>query len=558
MTRVPAICLLLVLLGGCRPEPPADLILRNAAVYTMASPERADAIVIRGDRIVFVGSNEEADRLNGDSTEVIDLGGRMVLPGFRDTHVHPAAGIGLSDCHFEDLETARAIVDSVRACVAAAPAGQWVRGRGWALPIFPGGNPGKELLDAVAPDHPVYLTAADGHSAWVNSRALELAGITAATADPVNGRIERSADGQPSGTLRETAMDLVSRLLPAPSLEERMAGLKLALRMANEFGITAVHDASAGPEMLEAYAALDQAGELTARVFAAQYVDPEEPLSQVDSLVAWRARFKGTRYYAPSAAKFFADGVIESGTAALLEPYVNTTSTGVASFRQGQLDSLVAAVDRAGIQIHIHAIGDRGIRMSLDAIERAQQQNGARNARPILAHIQLFDPADIPRFKALGVIASFQPLWAYADTYITDLTEPVLGPARSRWLYPIASLVKSGAVVAGGSDWTVSSMNPLDAIQVGITRRALTDTTGPAWIPEEAVDLRTMLRAYTVEAAYAGGEEKTNGTLEAGKAADLVVLDGNLFETPTAAIHKVRVLMTVMDGRSVYRAPALR
>ena len=546
-------------LTACRPTPPADLILKNTAVYTMASPEKAEAIAIRGDRIVFVGSNAEVDKYSGDSTVVFDLGGRMVLPGFRDAHVHPQSGIGLSDCHFEDLATPKAVIDSVARCVAAAKPGEWVRGRGWALPVFPNANPTKAALDQIAPNNPVYLTAADGHSAWVNSKALEVAGVTKATPDPVNGRIERDAAGNPSGTLRENAAHLVGKFLPSSTLEQRKAGLVRALRLANEFGITTVHDASAGPDVLAAYAALDQEGSLTARVVAAQYVDPEKPGSQVDSLIAWRQRFKGTKYYRPDAAKFFADGVIEAKTAAVLAPYLASgENRGVANFRQGQLDSLMAAVDKAGIQIHVHAIGDRAIRMSLDAYERARQANGPRDARPIISHIQLFDPADIPRFKALGVIASFQPLWAFADKYITDLTIPILGPERSRWLYPIGSMAKTGAVLASGSDWTVSSLNPLEAIQVAITRRGPTDSAGPAWIPEEAVDLTTMLKSYTTGAAYAGFDEKTNGTLEVGRAADLIVLDRDLFQIPVTDIHKVHVLLTVMDGKTVYSAKALK
>ena len=546
-------------LAGCRPTPPADLILKNTTVYTMASPEKAEAIAVRGDKIVFVGSNAEVDKFAGDSTEVIDLGGRMVLPGFRDVHVHPQSGIGLSDCHFEDLKTPKAVVDSVARCVAAAKPREWVRGRGWALPVFPNGNPSKTVLDQVAPNNPVYLTAADGHSAWVNSKALELAGVTKATPDPVNGRIERDRAGNPSGTLRENATDLVSKLLPASTLEQRKAGLVRALRLANELGITTVHEASAGPDALEAYAALDQEGNLTARVIAAQYVNPEKPGSQVDSLIAWRQRFKGTKYYRPDAAKFFADGVIEAETAATLAPYLNSgDNRGVANFRQGQLDSLMTAIDKAGIQIHVHAIGDRGIRMSLDAYERARQANGPRDARPIIAHIELFDPADIPRFKALGVIASFQPLWAFADKYITDLTIPILGPERSRWLYPIGSMAKSGAVLASGSDWTVSSLNPLEAIQVAMTRRAPTDSAGPAWIPEEVVDLTTMLKSYTTGAAFAGFDEKSNGTLEVGRAADLIVLDRDLYRIPVTDIHKARVLMTIMDGKTVYADKVLK
>jgi predicted amidohydrolase YtcJ len=393
----------------------------------------------------------------------------------------------------------------------------------------------------------------------VNSRALALAGITRDTPDPPNGRIERDPrTGEPSGTLRESAMDLVEELLPPYSPEQRREGLLRALEMAAAFGITTLHDASTSPEMLAAWAELDRAGALTARVIASQYVDPAKGLDQVDSLAAWRRRHAGTRYFRPDAAKLFTDGVIEARTAALLAPYTGSADAGTPVFRPGQLDSLVAALDAAGIRIHIHAIGDRAIRMSLDAIAHARSVNGVRDNRPILAHIQLFDPADIPRFRELGVVASFQPLWAFADTYITDLTEPVLGPERSRWLYPIASVVRSGAVVAAGSDWTVSSMNPLEAIQVALTRRSPADTAaGPAWIPEEVVALPTMLRAYTVNGAWAAGDETRTGTIEPGKAADLVVLDRDLTAVAPHEVARARVLLTLLDGRAVFRDRAL-
>ena len=556
MSRLIALAVLLT--AACARKTTADYVIKGA-VYTMATPAKAEAVAIKAGKIIFVGSSKEADRFVGDSTEMLDLGSRMILPGFRDTHVHLRSGLGLNDCHFEGLTTPKAIVDSVKQCVAGVKPGEWVRGRGWALPVFAAANPGKVLLDQVAPDNPVYLTAADGHSAWVNSKALAIAGVTRATKDPVNGRIERDAAGNPSGTLREHAASLVGRFLPPYSLEQREHGLKQAMILANQFGITTAHEASADPELLEAYAALDRAGEITTRIFAAQYVDPEKDLSQVDSLIAWRERYQGSKYYTPSAAKFFADGVIEPKTAALLAPYLNSGgSTGIANFRQGQMDSLMTGLDRAGIQIHVHAIGDRGIRMTLDAIDAVAKANGPKDRRPIIAHLELFDPADIPRFKASGVIASFQPLWAFADQYITDLTIPILGPARSRWLYPIGSMVKSGAVVVSGSDWNVSSLNPLEAIQVAVTRRGPTDSAGPAWIPEEQVDLTTMLKSYTITAAYAAHQEASNGSLEVGKSADLIVLDRDLYAIPVTEIHQAKVLMTIMDGKTVFKDKTLR
>jgi predicted amidohydrolase YtcJ len=552
----------LLLLGSaaCGGNDPADLVLRHGTIYPLAGDTATvETLAIRHGRIVYAGTDAGAITYIGDRTTQIELEDRMVLPGFHDTHMHPISGIGLTEPTLGDLDTREAILDSVGRYAAGHPEQPWIRGSGWQLPVFPGANPRKEWLDQVVPDRPVYLGAADGHSAWVNSKALEIAGVTRETKDPINGRIERDqATGEPSGTLRERAMDLVAKHLPARTQAEIQAGVRRALAMANGLGITSVHEANAGAELLLAYAALDSASQLSARVVAAMETDPQAGISQVDSLRAWRGRYAGTRYFSPRAAKIFADGVIEAKTAALLEPYLGGNDRGEANLSPQAMDSLVAALDAAGFQVHVHAIGDRAVRMTLDAFEHARQHNGPRDARPIIAHLELIDPADIPRFAALGVIPSFQPLWAYADQYITQLTEPVLGQARSRWLYPIGSLAKAGARLSAGSDWSVSSMNPLEAIQVAITRRAPDSAAGPAWIPEETVDLGTMLSAYTIGGAYAAGEESSNGSLEAGKAADLIVLDRNLYRIPTTEIHSARVLLTLLDGREVFRDRTFR
>lgn len=549
----------LVGLAACGPAP-ADLVLLGGAVYPFATDSvRAEAVVVRDGRVVLVGTDAEARRYLGRRTEVIELAGRMVLPAFRDTHVHPRGGIGLAYPRFDDLETREAILDSVRRYAVLRPEVPWIRGRGWQLPVFPAGNPRKEWLDSVVADRPVYLTAADGHSAWVNSKALEIAGVTRDTPDPPKGRIERDArTGAPSGTLRESAMGLVERHLPPYSPEEIRTGLLRAVALANRHGIVVLHDADTEPPLAEAYLALDREGRLDARVIGALPVEPSGGLSQVDTLRAWRARFMGPGRFRPAAVKLFADGVIEAKTAALLQPYADGSGNrGPANFTAGGMDTLVAALDGAGFQIHIHAIGDRAVRMSLDALGFARRMNGPRDARPIIAHLELIDPADLPRFAELGVVPSFQPLWAYADRYITELTEPVLGPVRSRWLYPIGSVAKAGARLGGGSDWSVSSMNPLEAIQVGVTRRGVETGAEPAWIPQETVELNTMLRAYTSNAAWAAGDEATAGTLEPGKWADLAVLDRNLHAIPTTEIAKARVLLTLLEGRAVFRDSAL-
>jgi hypothetical protein len=281
-------------------------------------------------------------------------------------------------------------------------------------------------------------------------------------------------------------------------------------------------------------------------------------VTQIPRLIELRKKYQGRRLRA-NTVKIFADGVIEAHTAALLEPYLDQPDNrGKANWEPDAFNQLVTALDREGFQIHVHAIGDRAIRLALDAFEAARAANGSRDSRHHIAHLELIHPQDWPRFRRLGVIANFQPLWAWADPYITQLTEPILGPERSRWLYPIASLVKTGALMVGGSDWSVSSMNPLDAMQVAITRRGLTDAAGPAWIPEERVDLPTMIAGYTINGAYVNFQETETGSIEVGKAADLIVLDRNLFEIPAPEIHRVKVLLTRLAGKEVFRDPTFR
>lgn len=539
--------------GNC---PPADLVLRNGAVYTMdAARTWAEAVAIDDGRIVYVGAEDGLKTWLGARTKTLDLQGKMALPGFHDSHVHPlSGGIELGECNLNGLETQQEILDTIRRYAEQNPNAPWIRGGGWDLPIFPNANPHKSLLDSIVSDRPVFLSAADGHSAWVNSLALQKAGITKDTPDTPNGRIERDPQtGEPTGTLREDATNLVAKHLPEYTPEDYLNGLRRGLKMANRFGITSLQEASANEKYLEAYAELARRGELTARVVAAMYVDPAEGVAQISRLKAWRQKYQDTRLRA-DAVKIFADGVIEARTAAVLAPYLDKPGDlGKANFQPQTLNGLVTALDREGFQIHIHAIGDRAIRMALDAFQGAAAANGKRDSRHHIAHIQLFDPQDIPRFRLLGVIANFQPLWAYADKYITDLTEPALGPARSRWLYPIASVLNTGAVVACGSDWSVSSMNPLDAMQVAVTRRGLTDSTGAAWIPQELADLPAMIAGYTINGAYVNFEETKTGSIEVGKAADLIVLDRNIFETPKHAIHRAKVLLTLLDGNEVYR-----
>jgi predicted amidohydrolase YtcJ len=564
------VALAAVILGACsaerrtsnssRESGPADLLFRNGAVYTVDAARRwASAVGVREGRIVYVGTDSVPAGLIGPRTEVVDLAGKMVLPGFQDGHVHLiGGGVELGECTLNSLPSAARVLDSIRACAAAKPDTGWLRGSGWELPVFPQANPSRALLDRIVPDRPALFHAADGHSAWANSRALALAGIGRETPDPEDGRIERDPrTGEPSGTLREAAIALVARLLPKPSDAELAAGLERAQRLANQAGITSAFEALADESSLRAYAAADRAGRLTVRITAAS--DGQPDTTGVAGVVArardWRSRF-ATRRVRPIAVKLFEDGVIEARTAALLSPYLDRKGdAGTPIYDQATLDRLVAALDREGFQIHVHAIGDRAIRMTLDAFARAAEANGRRDARHAITHLQLIDPLDIPRFRALGVVANFEPLWANGDEYITRLAEPALGPARSRWIYPIASVARTGATVSGGSDWTVSSLNPLEAIQVGITHRAPEDARKP-WNPDEVVDLRTMIALYTINAAFANRQERETGSIELGKLADLVVLQKNLFEVDPREISGVRVVRTLLEGRTVYARSA--
>jgi len=553
--------LLLCGLSGCRkPLPHADLILRGGEIYTL-DPQRAwaEAVAVAQGKIVYIGDNSDVEKFLGAQTQVIELQGKMVLPGFQDAHVHPVTGgMELSQCDLNGLATAEQVYAKITEYAAQNSGNAWLTGGGWDLPIFPQASPTKESLDRLVAGRPALLTAADGHSAWANSRALALAGIDKHTADPPEGRIERDPKtGEPSGTLRESAIDLVSKLAPEASSEDYVAGALRAVQMANRFGITSVQEADADEKILSAYAELERRGDLTVRVHAAQHVDPQKGDEQIQAMAQRRAKFNSEFLHA-SSAKIFADGVIESHTAALLEPYRDQpASRGLPNLEPERLDRLAVALDSAGFQIHIHAIGDRAVRMALDALAEAQRANGMHDLRHHIAHLELIDPQDIPRFRQLGVVANFQPLWAYADLYITELTEPVLGPERSRWLYPIASVAQTGATIAAGSDWSVSSMNPLDAMQVAVTRRALDDSTGPSWHPEELVDLATIIAAYTINGAYVNHQEKETGSITVGKVADLIVLERNLFKIPVHEISRSKVLLTLLRGKVVYRAAAL-
>jgi len=535
---------------------PADLAFVRGAVYTVDGARSwAETVVVSKGRIVFVGTDAASKPWIGMRTRIVDLAGKMLLPGFHDSHAHPIdGGIDSLEVDLHGLATPEAVVARIRAYAAAHPEAAWVRGSGWELPTFPNANPTKELLDAAVPDRPAFLYAMDGHSAWANSKAFAIAGVTKDTPDPPHGRIERDPKtGDPSGALREDATGLVSRHLPKRTPRDYSNGLAAALKIANAFGLTSLQEANASEQDLTAYAAADARGTLTARIAASLHCDTDQGVAAVPGLVALRQRYRGGRRFHAGGVKIFADGVLETKTAAVLEPYLGTNGDrGKTNLEPAAFRELAKALDKEGFQIHVHAIGDRAIRDTLDALEAAREANGPRDARHHVAHLELIDPADIPRFRRLGVVANFQPFWAGGDLYLTELTEPELGPERSRWLYPIASVRDSGAVIAFGSDWDVSSLNPLDGIEVAVTHREPDKGDGPPWLPQERIALPDAIEAYTIRGAYLDFTEKETGSIEVGKAADLVVLDRNLFEIPASKIHEVKVLLTFLEGREVY------
>jgi predicted amidohydrolase YtcJ len=542
---------------------PAELVLRGGAVFTAdAANAAATAVAVRGGRIVYVGDDEGVRRFVGADTRTIEIADGMVLPGFHDSHVHIAAGgLRLASCDLSGDGTAEAVTAHIAACARDNPTSAWVSGSGWQLGVFPGAHPTRSQLDAVVPDRPAYFTAADGHSAWVNSRALALADVTAATPDPQGGRIERDpATNEPTGTLREAAALLVARQVPLPSEADVKAAIVRAIAIANSLGITSVHDANASALMFEPYMALDREGALNARVTLAAGVNLQMPdvsavAAEVERVERLRRQYRGARLRV-TAAKLGVDGALEARTAALLEPYVGGEELGPTVMPPDVFAATLLALDRAGIQAHVHVIGDGAARIALDAVAAARETNGPRGPTHQLAHLQLVHPADIPRFAPLRVAANLQGLWAYRDEETQALVEPAIGPERSLRLYPYGSLERSGATLVGGSDWSVTSMNPLPAIEIAVTRRGARQPAGPAWLPQEVVSLDAMLLAYTINGARLQLQEDNVGSITVGKAADLVVLDKNLRAIAVTDINTTRVLHTFVEGVEVYSREA--
>jgi predicted amidohydrolase YtcJ len=535
-----------------------DLVLTRGHVYTMdAARSWAEAVAVRAGHITAVGSSEEIEALRGSETHVVDLNGRMLLPGFQDAHLHPASG-GLMQvqCDLHGTSTRQQSLERIARYADAHPEHDWILGGGWGMDAFPGGTPSKSDLDAIVPDRPVLLTNRDGHGAWVNSKALELAGISRETADPRDGRIERGETGEPSGTLQEGAMGLVERLVPETSPEEWQQAIKLAQAYLHALGITAIQDAMVVPETLDAYRALADGGELTARVEGNLLWTRDKGDEQVADLVDLRSKGTAGRLRI-RGAKIFQDGVMENFTAAVLESYLDgkggsTERKGLGMHAPDELAHMVTLLDAEGFQVHIHTIGDRAVRESLDAFEAARLANGTRDSRHHLAHIQLIHPDDVPRFRELGVVANAQPLWATFSGYVEDLTLPFISEQTARTMYPFGSLHRAGATIAMGSDWTVSTANPLPQIQVAVNRADPDEGDSEPFLPDERLELPTALAAFTIGSAFVNRLERETGSIEAGKLADLALIDRDLFAGDTKELGRARVMLTLVEGEPVF------
>ena len=544
---------------------PAELVVQNARIWT-ADPARpwAETLAVSGGRFTFVGAAAEGGGLTGPATRVVDAGGRLLLPGFNDAHVHLVSGaLSLELVDLIEDQTVEAVQARIKAFAVAHPEAPWVRGRGWLYGSFPGGLPTRAQLDAAVPDRPAYMECYDGHSGWANSKALALAGITKDTKDPKDGVIVRDpGTGEPTGALKERATDLVASKIPEPDAGGRYALFLRALRRLNAQGITSVQDAGTlgssptDPELTKGdlFGRARREGRLTVRIAAA--VGMQE--GQHEAAIAEARRWKSLHddaYIRFGRVKGYVDGVIEAHTAALLEPYSDDASFGLGlpNWTPEGLVQAVTAADRAGLQVYLHAIGDRGVRMALDAHEAAARANTPRDRRGRIEHIETIHPADYPRFGALGVIASMQPLHANPDQNSELVWRKNAGVERSSRGFSWGNLERAGVLLIFGSDWPVVTADVFRGLYCAVTRRTREGAPPGGWLPEQAVKLESALRHYTIDAAYASFEEDDKGSITEGKLADFVVLSEDLFGTGPETILKTKVLLTAMDGRLVHR-----
>lgn len=540
----------------------ADVVVEHGRIYTENPLQPwAEAMAVSGGKIVAVGTDKEIESHRGPGTQMIDAHRDVVLPGFTDSHIHFLEGSLTLD--EPDLNGARSVPDlqaRLKDYASAHPGKGWVVGQGWSYDAFgPAALPDKKILDPIFPDRPVYLESFDGHTAWVNSKALEMAGITRNTPNPLDGRIVRDPKSrEATGALKEDARHLVKRLVPLPGPEEKLAALRKGLALARQYGLVRVHAAGEPRDTfgdfydLELFDQLRRAGHLTLRLFISKIIEPPELTpADLSELEDSRTRFHDD-WIDVGAAKFFLDGAIEAHTAAMMAPYSDDPdSAGSTNWEPGNFNRAVAELDRRGFQIFTHAIGDRAVRLALDAYERAERLNGNRDARPRIEHIETISSEDIPRFAQLGVIASMQPLHACPHAG-TGVWVRAVGPERERLAYAWNSLEKAGAHLAFGSDWEVVTLNPWPGVQCAVTRQTDDGQPPGGWLPEQRLKVAQAIAGYTIGAAYAGHREKTEGSLEPGKLADLIIISQDPFAADPHKLGKTEVILTMIGGKVVY------
>lgn len=535
----------------------ADLILTNGRVYT-ADPARphAQAIAIKGDRITFVGSAREAAMLRGSRTRVVDLAGRTVLPGLNDAHGHlTGLGSALRSVDLVGTRTYEEVIERVRQRVSRVPASAWIRGRGWDQNDWGDTRfPAHHALSRAVPDHPVVLERIDGHALLANAKAMQLAGVTRETRDPEGGRILRDANGEPTGVFVDNAMTLIERKVPAETEAEVREGVRLAMRELNRFGLTSIGDAGAGCRTIRLYEDMARANELTVR----NHVMISAGGACMDSLlkVGPRDNVDGKHMLAVRAIKAYADGALGSRGAKLLEPYADEPAhSGLLVTPIADLERMAAGALRAGFQLNVHAIGDGANRDVLDVFERALRQAPRADHRFRIEHAQVINSSDIPRFAELGVIPAMQAVHQTSDMY---WAEARLGATRVLGAYAWRSLLNTGVIVAGGSDFPVESADPLLSFHAAVTRQDENNWPAGGWQPQERMTRTEALHHLTVWPAYASFQEQQLGSITAGKLADIVVLSQDIMTIPAEDILRTRVELTIVGGRIVYDANAPR
>ena len=538
---------------------PADIIFVNARVYTV-NPQQlwAEAIAVRGDKILAVGDKTKIESYRGKTTKVIDAEGRLLLPGFTDCHIHFMDGsLGLTRVDLNGAGTVPGIQKRVKAYADSHPQEPWIQGMGWTYPTFkPSGLPDKKILDDVVVDRPIYLVAFDGHSSWANSKALAMAGIDRGTPDPPNGKIVRDEQGEATGALKEAAGDLIDAKIPKPTRAERLDALRKGIHEANKAGLVRVHSAGQDFEYLDLYNELRKKGELTLRFYVAYFLNPPGLTPAINKQIEdARLQYKDD-WISGGVVKTMLDGVVEAHTAAMLAPYSDDPSqSGKLFWDPDQYRATVAALDRRGLQIFTHAIGDRAVRLSLDAYQNAAEVNKTKDARPRIEHIETISAQDIDRFGKLGVVASMQPLHSYPDEDTLSIWARNIGPERASRPWVWRSIEQKGGALAFGSDWPVVTLNPWKGVQTAVTRQTEEGEPIGGFVPQQRLSLEDTIRAYTLGAAFAGRREKTEGSLEPGKLADFIILDRDLFKIEPSEIGKTEVLLTVVGGKAVYESP---